>query len=99
MAVGLALGDRLSRRNYAGMERVDRRHPARCPACCRALGVRGVGEWASLALGVWLAVSPWVLQVAANVSAMWTHVVLGLLVAAVSAWALWDNQENPHAHA
>lgn len=56
-------------------------------------------EWASLVLGVWLAVSPWVLQFAANVSAMWTHVVLGLLVAAVSAWALWDNQQNPHAHA
>jgi hypothetical protein len=30
---------------------------------------------------------------------MWTHVVLGLLVAAISAWALWDERQNPHARA
>jgi len=35
-------------------------------------------------------VSPWLLQFAANMNAMWTHVVLGVLVTAVSAWALWD---------
>jgi predicted MFS family arabinose efflux permease len=56
-------------------------------------------EWSSLVLGVWLIVSPWLLQFAANMNAMWTHVVLGALVAAVSAWALWDNRQNPHAHA
>lgn len=55
-------------------------------------------EWANLALGVWLIISPWVLQFAANMNAMWTHVVLGALVTAVSAWALWDYRQNPHAH-
>jgi len=34
---------------------------------------------------------------ASHVDAMWTHVVLGLLVAAISAWALWDERQNPHA--
>lgn len=35
---------------------------------------------------------------AANMNAMWTHVVLGVLVTAVSAWALWDYRRYPHAH-
>jgi hypothetical protein len=56
-------------------------------------------EWANLVLGLWLIVSPWLLQFAANVSAMWTHVVVGVLVAAVAAWAVWDYRQNPHAHA
>ncbi|KSV83787.1 hypothetical protein N184_34410 [Sinorhizobium sp. GL28] len=43
-------------------------------------------------------VSPWLLQFAANMNAMWTHVVLGVLVTAVSARALWDYRRNPHAH-
>ncbi|AUX78576.1 SPW repeat protein [Sinorhizobium fredii] len=55
-------------------------------------------EWANLVLGIWLIVSPWLLQFATNINAMWTHVVLGVLVAAVSAWALWDYRQNPHAH-
>ncbi len=56
-------------------------------------------EWANLVLAAWLVVSPWVLQFATNQSAMWTHVVIGLLVAAMSAWAVWDNRQHPHAHA
>ncbi|PDT43717.1 SPW repeat protein [Sinorhizobium fredii] len=55
-------------------------------------------EWANLVLGLWLIVSPWLLQFATNINAMWTHVVLGVLVAVVSAWALWDYRQNPHAH-
>jgi hypothetical protein len=56
-------------------------------------------EWANLVLGVWLIVSPWLLGFAVNVNAMWTHVIVGVLVAAVSAWAVWDYRQNPHAHA
>ncbi len=55
-------------------------------------------EWANLVLGLWLIASPWLLSFAANVNAMWTHVILGLLVAAVSAWAVWG-YHHPHAHA
>ncbi|MEI5680718.1 SPW repeat protein [Mesorhizobium sp. CCNWLW179-1] len=56
-------------------------------------------EWANVALGLWLVISPWVLEFTANVNAMWTHVVLGVLVAAVSAWAVWAYHQDPHAHA
>lgn len=55
-------------------------------------------EWANLALGAWLIVSPWILGFAANAGAMWTAMVVGVLVAAVSLWALWD-VHHPHAHA
>jgi cyanate permease len=55
-------------------------------------------EWVDLALGLWLAASPWLLGFTANVNAMWTSVVLGLAVAAVSLWAVWDIH-HPHAHA
>lgn len=55
-------------------------------------------EWANLILGLWLVASPWLLGFAANDNAMWTHVVLGLLVAAISAWAVWG-YHHPHAHA
>lgn len=48
---------------------------------------------------IWLVIAPWILDFASHVDAMWTHVVLGLLVAAISAWALWDERQNPHAPA
>jgi hypothetical protein len=56
-------------------------------------------EWAGLILGLWLIVAPWVLGFAGDAGAMWTHVVLGVLTAAVSAWALWDYRHSPHATA
>jgi hypothetical protein len=55
-------------------------------------------EWLNLALGLWLAASPWLLGFTANMNVMWTNVVLGLLVAVVSLWAVWDHH-HPHAHA
>ncbi|TCU20145.1 SPW repeat protein [Rhizobium sullae] len=55
-------------------------------------------EWANLVLGLWMVVSPWVLGFTANASAMWTAVVMGVLIAAVSLWAVWD-VHHPQAHA
>ncbi|MDX8482757.1 SPW repeat protein [Mesorhizobium sp. VK24D] len=55
-------------------------------------------EWVNLVLGLWLIVSPWVLHFAADRNVMITHVVLGVLVVAASAWAVWDVR-HPHAHA
>lgn len=55
-------------------------------------------EWLNLALGLWLAASPWLLGFTANMNVMWTNVVLGLLVVVVSLWAVWDHH-HPHAHA
>lgn len=56
-------------------------------------------EWVNMVLGIWLVLAPWLLDFATNANAMWTHVVVGLLVAAISAWALWDERQNPHAEA
>ena len=55
-------------------------------------------EWVNLVLGVWLIVSPWLLRFTADTHATATHVVLGVLVVAASAWAVWDVR-HPHAHA
>ena len=46
-------------------------------------------EWINLALGVWLVVSPWLLGFTALGYALWTNVILGVLIAAVAAWELW----------
>lgn len=54
-------------------------------------------EWANMVIGLWLVVSPWILGFMANVNAMWTHVILGLLVAALAAWAVWDHRHHLHA--
>lgn len=55
-------------------------------------------EWVNMVIGLWLIVSPWLLGFVANMNAMWTHVILGVLVAALSAWAVWDYR-HPQSHA
>lgn len=56
-------------------------------------------EWISLLLGLWLIVSPWVLGFSPDKGAMWTHVILGVVAAAISAWSLWDYRQGTQAHA
>ncbi len=56
-------------------------------------------EWLNLVVGLWVAVAPWILGFAATVTAMWTHVVLGLLVAAAAAWEIWEIRHQPSAAA
>jgi SPW repeat len=56
-------------------------------------------EWLNLIAGVWVVIAPWVLGFAAATNAMWTHVVLGLLVAAAAAWEIWEVRHQPHAAA
>jgi hypothetical protein len=56
-------------------------------------------EWINLVLGVWLVISPWVLGFAADTNAMWTQLVLGVLVVLAAAWAVWGHRHSPHAHA
>jgi hypothetical protein len=56
-------------------------------------------EWVNLVLGLWLMASPWMLGFTGNFNAFWTHMILGVLTAAVSAWAVWDYRHEPHATA
>ena len=52
-------------------------------------------DWANGVLGVWLVVSPWILGFAALTTAVWNHVVVGLLIVALAARELWDVRHQP----
>jgi hypothetical protein len=53
-------------------------------------------EWVNLALGIWVVLAPWIIGFTGVASALWAHVVLGLLIAAVAAWELWQVRHEPH---
>ncbi len=55
-------------------------------------------EWANLILGVWAFISPFVLGFTAVTAAMWTHVLIGLIVAVLAAVELWSVMHQPPAH-
>lgn len=50
-------------------------------------------EWTEVALGVWLAVSPWVLGFSAIQNAMMSAVVTGLVIVALALWVLVTDKE------
>ena len=45
-------------------------------------------EWLNLVVGLWVLVSPWVLGFA-DTTAMWVHIVIGIVVAVIAAIELW----------
>jgi len=56
-------------------------------------------EYMNIVLSIWIFIAPWVLGFTGNFNAFWTHTILGVLTAAVSAWAVWDYRHEPHATA
>lgn len=46
-------------------------------------------DWFTLAIGLWMVIAPWGLGFTAIAQAMWSHLVLGILVALTTAWELW----------
>jgi hypothetical protein len=52
-------------------------------------------EWLNLVLGLWVLVSPWALAFQANATAMYTHVIVGIIVAVLAAIELWLVHRNP----
>ena len=52
-------------------------------------------EWVNVIVGLWVLASPWILGFAVVTSAMWTHVVIGIVVAALAAYELWAMMQNP----
>jgi len=57
-------------------------------------------EWIAIAVGIWLVLSPWVLQFSSNGNATPLHVIAGILVAAVAALRLWFlHQSHPRVTA
>jgi len=54
-------------------------------------------EWVNLALGVWVLISPWALGFEGT-TAMYIHVVVGIIVAVLAAIELWSlHGAPPHA--
>jgi uncharacterized membrane protein len=47
-------------------------------------------EWINVVLGVWLVIAPWVLGFSAVAAATWSHVILGIVIAALAAWRAWS---------
>ncbi|HZT18961.1 MAG TPA: SPW repeat protein [Dongiaceae bacterium] len=56
-------------------------------------------EWLNLLLGLWVFLAPWLLGFTAVGAALWAHVALGLLVAFVAGWEIWQVWHRPHAAA
>jgi hypothetical protein len=55
-------------------------------------------EWINLAVGAWLVVCPWILRFDDDPLAMRTHLVVGLMVAAIAAVELWLIRHSPSPH-
>lgn len=61
-------------------------------------------EGINMALGVWMIISPWVLQFAAEKNIMMNAVITGVLVTALAAWAIlrdktFEKWWQDHRHA
>ncbi len=56
-------------------------------------------EWANLVLGLWSIVAPWALGFAAVTAATWTHVIAGVVVAALAAGNVWFAHDRPLSRA
>ena len=73
-------------------------------ACAVVIGVFAIAalvsfaeweEWASVAVGLWLVISPWVLGFSTLTAATWAVVVIGILVAVIAAWEIWLARRPP----
>ena len=63
------------------------------------LAFRQYEEWANLAVGLWTLPAPWLLGFSAVTAAMWTHVIVGIVVAVLAATSLWFAGNRPFSAA
>jgi hypothetical protein len=52
-------------------------------------------EWANLVLGLWSIIVPWALGFAALATAMWAHVIAGIVIAVLAASNIWFVHNRP----
>lgn len=60
-------------------------------ACCSAVALYRYGawaEWSNIVLGCWAVAAPFTIGFGSAQAAMWTHVVVGLCVAAIASLQL-----------
>jgi undecaprenyl pyrophosphate phosphatase UppP len=51
-------------------------------------------DWIGVAAGVWLIASPWILGFSATTGALWTFVILGVVVVGVALYAMNRNGDT-----
>ena len=56
-------------------------------------------EWITALVGVWAAVSPWVLAGTVPTATHWTHGAVGVLIALLAAWRGWSSTDDGPARA
>lgn len=54
-------------------------------------------EWANMAVGLWLVVSPWALQFAASPTAKWNAVISGLVIIVAAGWNIAEYHQTRSA--
>ena len=51
-------------------------------------------EWVTVALAIWLIISPWLLGVSALTTVLWNQVVVGLLVGGLAIWSVMSEHKD-----
>ena len=54
--------------------------------------------WVTIAFGVWLFISPWVLRFTANSDAATNAYIVGILFAALGIWGAWAARKEISTH-
>ena len=55
-------------------------------------------DWVTIAFGVWLFISPWVLRFTANSDAATNAYIVGILFAALGIWGAWAARKEISTH-
>jgi hypothetical protein len=66
-------------------------------ACCSAAALYRYGawaEWSNMTLGYWTVAAPFLLGFGVADAAMWTHVLVGICVAAIATMQLMGKRET-----
>lgn len=45
-------------------------------------------EWINLIIGIWIIISPWVLDFAIDVDVLWNTIIIGIAISTLSIWSL-----------
>ncbi|MBE3574345.1 MAG: SPW repeat protein [Firmicutes bacterium] len=50
--------------------------------------------WVNLVLGIYLAVSPWIVGFSTQAAAMWNNLIVGIVVAILAYWGQTEAQKQ-----
>lgn len=53
---------------------------------------KGIMYWVTLILGIWIFITPWLLQFADNAAGLWSNVISGIIIIAVSIYGLANTE-------